>query len=34
VVREYKGAAYPISTEVYEVSDDAFRAVGAFPVPD
>lgn len=34
VVREFKGAAYPISTEVYEVSDDVFRAVGAFPVPD
>lgn len=34
VVREFKGAAYPISTEVYEVSDDTFRAIGSFPVPD
>ena len=31
VVREYSQASYPISTEVYEISDKAIRAIGAFP---
>lgn len=31
VVREYSQAAYPISTEVYEITDQAVQAVGAFP---
>jgi uncharacterized protein YtpQ (UPF0354 family) len=31
VVGEYSKAAYPISTEVYEVTGDAVRAVGEFP---
>ncbi|HEY1123712.1 MAG TPA: hypothetical protein VGE67_18995 [Haloferula sp.] len=31
VVREYKQAPYPISTEVYRVSDEGIRAIGAFP---
>jgi hypothetical protein len=31
VVSEYSRAAYPISTEVYEITDDAVRAVGEFP---
>lgn len=31
VVEEYSKAAYPISTEVYEVSDEGVRAIGEFP---
>lgn len=31
VVREYSQASYPISTEVYEISDKGIRAVGEFP---
>ena len=31
VVREYNRAPYPISTEVYRVSDEGIRAIGAFP---
>jgi hypothetical protein len=31
VVREYSQAAYPISTEVYEITDQKIRAIGEFP---
>jgi hypothetical protein len=31
VVREYSQAAYPISTEVYEITDHKIRAIGEFP---
>ncbi len=31
VVEEYSKAAYPISTEVYEISDEGVRAIGEFP---
>ncbi len=31
VVREYSQASYPISTEVYEITDQQIRAIGAFP---
>jgi len=31
VVREYSQAAYPISTEVYEITDQTIRAIGEFP---
>jgi hypothetical protein len=31
VVREYSQASYPISTEVYEITDLKIRAVGEFP---
>jgi len=31
VVREYSRASYPISTEVYEITDKAIRAIGEFP---
>jgi hypothetical protein len=31
VVREYSRASYPISTEVYEITDQRIRAIGAFP---
>jgi hypothetical protein len=31
VVREYSQASYPISTEVYEISDKVIRAIGEFP---
>lgn len=31
VVREYLQASYPISTEVYEITDHAIRAIGEFP---
>jgi len=31
VVREYSKASYPISTEVYEITDQKIRAIGAFP---
>ena len=34
VVREYSKAAYPISTEAYEISGEGIRAVGAFAKPD
>jgi uncharacterized protein YtpQ (UPF0354 family) len=33
VVREYSQAAYPISTEVYEITDEKIRAIGEFPKP-
>ena len=33
VVREYSQAPYPISTEVYEITDDQVRAIGEFPKP-
>lgn len=32
VVREYQQASYPLSTEVYKITDDAIKAIGAFPV--
>lgn len=32
VVDEYKKSGYPISTEVWELSDDAQKAVGEFPI--
>lgn len=31
VVREYTQASYPLSTEVFEISDEQIRAIGAFP---
>jgi hypothetical protein len=31
VVREYTKASHPISTEVYEITDTAIRAIGEFP---
>lgn len=31
VVREYSQASYPISTEVYAITDKAIRAIGEFP---
>ena len=31
VVREYSKAPYPISTEVYEITDQKIRAIGEFP---
>ena len=31
VVSEFQSAPYPISTEVWELSDDGIRAIGAFP---
>jgi len=31
VVHEYSQAPYPISTEVYEISDQKIRAIGEFP---
>jgi hypothetical protein len=31
VVREYSQASYPISTEVYEITDEKIRAIGEFP---
>jgi len=31
VVREYSKASYPISTEVYEITDQKIRAIGEFP---
>lgn len=31
VVREYSQSSYPISTEVFEISDEKIRAVGEFP---
>lgn len=34
VVREYAAAAYPLTTEVFEVTSDGIRAVGEFPVHD
>jgi len=34
VVREYSKAAYPLSTEVYEIADEGIRAIGEFPTED
>ena len=34
VVREYSQASYPISTEVYEITDEKIRAIGEFPKPN
>jgi len=31
VVREFSQASYPISTEVYEITDTGVRAIGEFP---
>ncbi len=31
VVDEYSRASYPISTEVYEITDEGIRAIGEFP---
>lgn len=31
VVHEYSRASYPISTEVYEITDETIRAIGEFP---
>jgi uncharacterized protein YtpQ (UPF0354 family) len=31
VVREFAKASYPISTEIYEISDAGIRAIGTFP---
>ena len=33
VVKEYSNASFPLSTEVFEVTDDGIRAIGAFPLP-
>ena len=33
VVREYAAAPYPISTEIFELSDQGVRAIGAFSAP-
>lgn len=33
VVNEYSKAPYPISTEVYEITDESIRAIGEFPKP-
>ena len=32
VVDEFTSSAYPITTEVFEISDDGIAAIGAFPV--
>lgn len=32
VVREFRESGYPVSTEVWVLSDDGARAVGAYPV--
>lgn len=32
VVREFRGSGYPVSPEVWELSDDGARAIGAYPV--
>lgn len=32
VVKEFKTAAYPLSTEVFKIDDEGISAVGAFPV--
>jgi len=34
VVREFSQASYPISTEVYEITNEAIRAIGEFPTSD
>ena len=31
VVREYSQASYPLSTEVFEITDSNIRAIGEFP---
>jgi len=31
VVREYSQASYPVSTEVYEITDEKIKAIGEFP---
>jgi len=31
VVREYSQSSYPVSTEVYEITDQRIRAIGEFP---
>lgn len=33
VIEQFTQASYPISTEVYEISETGIRAVGAFPRP-
>jgi hypothetical protein len=32
VVREFRESGYPVSTEVWVLSNDGARAVGAYPV--
>jgi hypothetical protein len=32
VVREFTESSYPISPEVFEITDDGIKAVGEFPV--
>ncbi len=32
VVKEFKSAEYPISTEVWEIGDNGIKAIGSFPV--
>jgi hypothetical protein len=32
VVREFRESGYPISTEVFRISDEGIRAIGTFPV--
>lgn len=34
VVREYSQASYPISTEVYKITDEKIHAIGEFPKGD
>lgn len=34
VVREFQQAAYPISTEIFEITDAGIQASGAFPTED
>jgi len=31
LVREYSKASYPISTEVYEITNQGIQAIGEFP---
>ena len=33
VLREFKDSAYPLSTEVWELSDAGAKAIGEFPIP-
>jgi uncharacterized protein YtpQ (UPF0354 family) len=34
VVREFRESSYPISTELFEISDDGIQALGEFPLPE
>ncbi|WP_431052554.1 hypothetical protein [Roseateles sp. L2-2] len=33
-VHEFQEAAYPLSTEVFEISEEGCRAIGEFPIPN